>query len=109
MLILKSLLGGVFFLISYRIILNRIDILIQTLGDTGATRYTFIQQLFVQKFYCCFSLTICKDISPAKVQGYNANTTQDIDSIMVLSIVINGHYFSDMPFVIIPRLGHDDY
>jgi hypothetical protein len=30
------------FLISYRIILNGFDILIQTLGDTGAIRYTFI-------------------------------------------------------------------
>jgi hypothetical protein len=42
MLILKLLLGGVLFLISYRIIFNRFDIPIQTLSNTGATRYTFI-------------------------------------------------------------------
>jgi hypothetical protein len=42
MLILKLLLGGVLFLISYRIALNGFDIPTQTLGDTGATRYTFI-------------------------------------------------------------------
>jgi hypothetical protein len=42
MFILKLLLGGMFFLISYRIIFNIFDILIQTLSDTGATRYIFI-------------------------------------------------------------------
>jgi hypothetical protein len=42
MLILKSLLGSVLFLISYKIILNRFDIPIQTLGDIRTTGYAFI-------------------------------------------------------------------
>jgi flagellar biosynthesis protein FliP len=42
MLILKPLLGSIPFFISYRIIINGFDILIQTLGNTGATRYIFI-------------------------------------------------------------------
>jgi hypothetical protein len=42
MLILKPLFGSIFFFISYRIIFNRFDIPTQTLGDTGATGYTFI-------------------------------------------------------------------
>jgi hypothetical protein len=42
MLILKPLLDNIFFFISYKIILNRFDILIQTLGNTRATRYIFI-------------------------------------------------------------------
>jgi hypothetical protein len=42
MLILKLLLGGILFLISYKIILNGFDIPIQTLGDTRATGYVFI-------------------------------------------------------------------
>jgi hypothetical protein len=42
MLILKPLLGSMLFFISYRIILNGFNIPTQTLGNTGATRYTFI-------------------------------------------------------------------
>jgi hypothetical protein len=42
MLILKLLFGSILFLISCRIILNRFDIPTQTLGNTGATGYTFI-------------------------------------------------------------------
>jgi hypothetical protein len=42
MLILKLLLGSMFFFISCKIVFNGFDIPIQTLGDTGATGYTFI-------------------------------------------------------------------
>jgi hypothetical protein len=42
MFILKLLLGGMLFFISCRIIFNRFDILIQTLGNIKTTGYTFI-------------------------------------------------------------------
>jgi hypothetical protein len=42
MLILKLLLGGMPFFISYRIIFNRFDIPTQTLGNTRTIGYTFI-------------------------------------------------------------------
>jgi hypothetical protein len=61
----------------------------------------------MQKLYNRFNLIICKDTSPIKVQGYDTNTTQDIDNIVVLSIVINGYYFPDMIFIIVLHLGYD--
>jgi hypothetical protein len=42
MFILKLLLSGMLFFISYRIVFNGFDIPTQTLGDTGTTRYVFI-------------------------------------------------------------------
>ena len=104
---LSSLMGGNSFTLACTLRKAGIEIQVKALGDTGVSRYVFIDSRFVSDLCCTLGMKFQQLPHPIYPKGFDGKKGSPITQYLLFNIEIDGRRIYDLPMLIV-RLGSHD-
>ena len=104
---LSKLLGGQGFHVDSQLAYNGLSFTVNTLADTRANRYLFIDTKKAIELACFYNIPTEPLRQPAKTRGFNSLDGPQITHTIKLHLIVGGQQFLNQTFLILNLRQHE--
>ena len=104
---LSKLLGGQGFHVDSQLAYNGLSFTVNTLADTGANGYLFIDMKKAIELACFYNIPTEPLRQPAKTRGFNGSDRPQITHAIKLHLIVGGQQFLNQTFLILNLGQHE--